>query len=421
MANRRLLLLGGLFLALTLALVLAPPSVGKQPDLTVYSSQPEGGKALRLWLEALGCRVVTLEEERYRVPPDVGVVVLVAPLTSVGGPAQMELERFVRAGGRLVLDASVGNQDLLRRFGVTARPVADIVRAIPATPGQLDPAITSLAVSPRLQLATHRAGLPITPLLFGEREAPGDSAPPGVPPILALRLPVDQGEVIAVAVPELLDNRHLHDDVSARLALSLIGAPLNGRAVRSVAFDELHHGFGRVRAGSIYSLLFEFAWGRAALWAGVVVLIFLLWRGRRLGRAVPVFVDRGRSLGELVTSQAALYRAGRKRLFVAESLSRQWRHTFAQAVGLPGDATDDEIAAQARAIGRDPSEALRALAGLRAAPSDRALLAHVRAAEVARATLTTGETSTVRRARQASPPLVARTVDGHAESCRGDE
>jgi hypothetical protein len=365
-------------------LVLVPPSAGKQPDLTVHSSQPEGGKALRLWLETLGYRVTTLEEERYRVPPDAGTVLLIAPILPLSGPVQTELERFVRSGGRLILDASFPNGDLLRRFGVTTRAVVDVTRAIPATPGQLDPAISSLAVTPRLQLTTARADIPVVPLLFGEREAVLGGSPPGTPPSLALRLPVDRGEIVALTVPELLDNRHLHDDANARLALSLLGPP---SAARGIAFDELHHGFGRVRTGSIYSLLFEFAWGRAALWAGLVVLVFLLWRGRRLGRAVPVFVDRGRSLGELVTSQAALYRAGRKRQFVAEHLARQFRHTFAQAVGLPGDATDEEIAARARALGRDPSEALRILVGVRSAPSDRALLAHVHAAAAARATL----------------------------------
>ena len=115
--------------------------------------------------------------------------------------------------------------------------------------------------------------------------------------------------------------------------------------------------------------------------------LFLLWHGRRFGRAVPQFVDRGRSLGELVTSQASLYRAGGKRAFAAEHLERHLRHDFALAVGLPADATDDEIAARARVVGRDPAPALRSLRETRAARSDRALLAAVREGERARAML----------------------------------
>jgi hypothetical protein len=178
------------------------------------------------------------------------------------------------------------------------------------------------------------------------------------------------------------------------LALSLIGQDRRARIV----FDELHHGFGVVQHRSLFSLLLEQAWGRVILLAGGVVLLFLLWRGRRFGRAVPVFVDRGRSLGELVTSQAGLYRAGGKRAFVAEHLARQLRHDLAQAVGLPANATDAEIAARATTIGRDPTRALRALAETRQARSDRELLAITREAECARAELSrvTSSTSRVR-------------------------
>jgi hypothetical protein len=139
--------------------------------------------------------------------------------------------------------------------------------------------------------------------------------------------------------------------------------------------------------GVFLSLLLEQAWGRALAVAAGIVLLFLLWRGRRFGRPVPVFVDRGRSLGELVTSQAGLYRAGGKRAFVAEHLARQLRHDLAQAVGLPATATDAEIAARATAIGRDPAPALRALAETTQARSDRELLQVTREGARAQATL----------------------------------
>jgi hypothetical protein len=106
---------------------------------------------------------------------------------------------------------------------------------------------------------------------------------------------------------------------------------------------------------------------------------------------VPVFVDRGRSAGELVTSQASLYRAGRKRDFVADHLARQLRHDLAQAVGLPGDASDADIAARATALGRDPSRALQILGSMRQARSDRALLALTRDGEAARKDLSGGK------------------------------
>jgi len=388
--NRRLTVLSGLFLLLILALVLVPPNAGKQPALTVYSAQPEGGKALRLWLEALGYGVTTLEDEQYAVPRDVGTVLLLSPSTPLGTAASTELERWVRAGGRLVVADSNGfSSQMLRRFGVTMQMVADVTEAVPATPGQLDPRIASLPVSPRYEVLLSSRPVALVPLLVGVRPDTPASAPSSARrPILAARLPVDRGELVVLSVPDLLSNTGLRSEPNARLALSLIELPdgpgdRNGAAGR-IAIDELHHGYGRVEGRSTFTLLFAQAWGRAALLAGIIVLLFLLWRGKRFGRAVPVFIDRGRSLGELVTSQAALYRAGGKRLFVAEHLARQLRHEFAQAVGLPADAPDGEIAARATTIGRDPARALRVLAGVRQARSDRQLVALVRESEAAR-------------------------------------
>ena len=380
--NRRLLLLGGLFLALVIALVIVPPNAGKQPPLTVYSAQPEGGKALRLWLEALGYGVTTLEDERYAIPRDVGTVLLLSPSTPIGNAGLTELERWVRQGGRLVVaEGSYLSWPLLRRFDVTMSAVANVTRAVPASRGRLDSQIESIPVSPRFEVQLSNRPVRPVSLLLGERDGASE---PDRRPVLAARLPVDRGELVVLTVPELLSNSGLRTEASARLALSLIGpAAPAGR----IAFDELHHGYGRIQGRSTFTLLFDQAWGRVALLAGVIVLLFLIWRGRRFGRAVPVFIDRGRSLGELVTSQAALYRAGGKRLFVAEHLARQLRHDFAQAVGLPADAPDEEIAARATTIGRDPTRALRVLAGVRHARSDRQLVALSRESEQSRADL----------------------------------
>jgi hypothetical protein len=141
--------------------------------------------------------------------------------------------------------------------------------------------------------------------------------------------------------------------------------------------------------------------------AAGVLLLFLLLRGRRFGRAVPVFVDRGRSLGELVTSQAALYRVGGKRAFAAEHLSRQLRQDLAQEVGLPASASDQEIADRAQSLGRDPTRALRVLATTAHARSDRELLALAR--EGARARTELGRSGPQRASQRLAP---TRTIVG---------
>jgi hypothetical protein len=380
--SQRLVVLGGLFLALLLLLAI-PPTTERQPPLTVYSAEPGGGKGLRLWLDALGYRVTTLEGDRFAIGRDVTTLLVLAPTTAIGPFEEGELERWVRQGGRLIVSADdFRTWQLLGQFGVSVRPIVGVSQAVPAGPGLLDPAIEMVSVGPRFQVTPrNEAGdeaAGAVPLLVG-RDAGAD----GQQPVLAARVPVDRGEVVVLTVTDALSNASLHDEANGRLALSLVGPAGHGQ----IAFDELHHGFGSLERRSIYALLLDRAWGRAILLGCGLLLLFLLLRGRRLGRSVPVFVDRGRSLGELVTSQAGLYRAGGKRAFVAAHLARQLRHDLAQSVGLPGDASDGEIAARASVLGRDPTRALRVLAETGRARSDRALLALSKEGGEARADL----------------------------------
>jgi hypothetical protein len=371
---------GGLFLVLLVALLLVPPADERQVPLTVYSAEPGGAKALRLWLEALGYPVTTLEGDRYTIGRDVKTVLLLAPTREIGTAALGELERWTRQGGRLVVGVSgLQTRELLRRFDVSVRPIEGVAQAVPAEPGRLDPAITTVQADAAFELTLGERAAGAVPLLLGEH-ATGD----GHRPILAASLPVDRGELIVLADPDILSNAGLHDEANARLALSLVGPPERGQ----LAFDELHHGFGSLVRRHLYALLLEQSWGRAALLAGVLVLFFLLLRGRRLGRSVPVFVDRGRSLGELVTSLASLYRAGGKRAFVADHLARQLRLDLTRTLGLPADTPDDQIAARASAMDRDSTRALRLVRQTANARSDRELLALTREGTAARTELT---------------------------------
>jgi hypothetical protein len=385
---------GGLLLALAILLLVIPPSTERQPPLTVYSAEPGGGRGMRLWLDALGYRVTTLEGDRFTIGRDVTTILVLAPTTGIGQFEQGELERWVRQGGRLIVSADeFRTWPLLHQFGVSVRPVVGVSHAVPAAPGLLDPAIETVSVGPRFQVIVGDEGgdeggdeaaeaAEAVPLLVG-RDAGSD----GQPPILAARVPIDRGELLVLTVTDALSNANLHDEANARLALSLIGPASRGE----IAFDELHHGFGSLERRNMYALLLDRAWGRSILLGSGLVLLFLLLRGRRLGRSVPVFVDRGRSLGELVTSQASLYRAGGKRAFVAAHLARELRHDLAQSVGLPGDAPDAEIAARASVLGRDPTRALRVLAETGRARSDRALLALNKEGAAARADMAGAE------------------------------
>ena len=147
LARRPLTLLVGLFLVLIVGVVLAPTPSEPQPPLTVYSAAPSGGKALRLWLEALGYRVSTIDGESYAIPRDTGTVLLLAPTESVTSDEVATLEAWTRDGGRLVV-ADAGNRtaSLLQRFGVRVGDLAPTSTTWPCqTPNvRLDPQIVPI-------------------------------------------------------------------------------------------------------------------------------------------------------------------------------------------------------------------------------------------------------------------------------------
>ena len=129
-------------------------------------------RALRLWLEALGHRVMTIEGGRYAVPPEVGTVLLLAPSEPLEPNTVSDLEQWVRGGGRLVVaDESPAR---LGPRGASASSVAivpeQITRAAPTAEGRLDPQIG--AVAPRRRSRSAPGGA-------RSRAAPGGAAGTG--------------------------------------------------------------------------------------------------------------------------------------------------------------------------------------------------------------------------------------------------
>lgn len=372
----RLVLLAALFGALLIVLIALPPSRERLPPLTIYSAEPSGGRALWLWLGALGYAASTLERAPYRVPEGTATVLVLAPTRGFGGDELDELERWVRGGGTLVVaaDGLVGGT-LLGRFGLGLRALPGaaetaVPRGGPGNRAPLDPSIQEVTVRAAEELVLD---VPEAASFLGDGER-----------TFGALVPLDAGRVLALSAPSALSNEALRRPDNARLALSLVGPAAGG----AVAVDELHHGFGVPQPRSLTALLTDRAWGRAALYAALLVVVYLGLRGRRFGRPRPILVDRGRSLAEYVTSLAALYRAGGKRAWVAEHFRRRLRRDVARDLGLPSDATDEQLADRSRALGRDPAAMLGVLGRLeRGGLGEAELITLVRDGEQARASV----------------------------------
>jgi len=370
--------LGLLVLALLVdTALLAAPAQEALPELSAYSSAPNGARALRLWLADLGYRVAVLEDEPYDVPGDTAALLLLQPSTDFERAELDRLQSWVEDGGLLVLVvAGRGPRRLLERFGLdlefTGRRQRD---AAVVQPLLLQPPVERLRVEAWEALGGSAASAPWA--TAGDR-------------VYLASLPRGRGRVVVLAATYPLSNAGLADAGNAALALNLAAALPPGAAV---AFDEYHHGLVRRGARSLWSLLLDHYWGWAALYLVALAYLYLLLRGRRFGPPLVPDAAPRRTVGEYVASLAVLYRRAGQRGYAAETLAQQLKRDLAEGLGLNAGLED---AAFAEAVGRrrgvDPAPLARVLRRLRegARLSESDLLALVRQGDALRQRLRRG-------------------------------
>jgi hypothetical protein len=175
--------------------------------------------------------------------------------------------------------------------------------------------------------------------------------------------------VRVVGQSAVLSNDRLGDDGNAALALRALGAhprlvwlmasPLDTAADAQPTTSDLLPGW--------------VPW--AAVQLGVVALLAVLWRARRLGRLVPEPLPVVVRSAETAEGRAALYRSAAARDRAAAVLRAAALRRLGARLGLPATASADQVVtATARAAGRDPV-AVRALLLGPAPPDEGALVA----------------------------------------------
>ncbi|MBI4495021.1 MAG: DUF4350 domain-containing protein [Chloroflexi bacterium] len=339
-----LLLALGLLLAGLVGSTLLARQNQRFVPLTTYSPQPDGARALALWLEAMGEPVLRLEASPYALDPSVQVLFVLEP-SSFFEPAHGEaLEAWVRQGGMLVLAGNhLPARPLLQRFGLEPRPVAPRVeRAGPAQP--LFPALPVREVVLRAPDVLEVRGRAVVPLL-----AEGEQ-------LLGASVEVGQGRVVVLASPYPLTNAGLSQADNPALALDLLALAPPGA---TIAFDEYHHGFIRREQQSALALALRSPWGWAVGYAGLATLAYLALSGRHFGRPVPLVRERRRGVGEYVRAMAHLYRRAGQRRFIARHYAQQARRRLARGLGLDPTLPLPALAEWLRTRGR-PSTALLA-------------------------------------------------------------
>lgn len=307
----------------------------KAPPLASFSSAPDGARALWLWLEALGHSVNDEVSETFYLPEDVGMVLMLEPFAGITVEEWETIDAWVESGGTLVL---VGDRFqttfAVRHYDFSLAYLGTEASTLTVqTPLLASPPLTGM-VSTRAQayFATDRDDF-VTHLAVESK-----------PVMLSFEL--GAGRVILSAAPFSFSNAGLKKEGNPQLVLNVISAASQPGVIW---FDEWHHGARSTRAELVGpgDWLRHTPAGRSLLYAGAVIFLALVIRGRHFGRPVPLPRDVTRRAPlEYITAVANLSRrAGHQ-----SAALRHYRHRLKRTLGkryrLSPALPDDKYVAQ---------------------------------------------------------------------------
>jgi hypothetical protein len=309
----------GLFVLLTAVTIIATiqdvRSRTIHPPLTSFSNQPDGARALWLWLDALGYQPSDRVRATFVIPDDTALLLLLEPQTLVDDGEWETIDGWVDAGGTLlVAGRSLGatfaftHYDF-QRVGLDGEGLGTVQSPLLASP----PLPALPALDDIFALQTERTDFVTHLALAGQPQwvsfAQGD------------------GRVILGINSKPLTNEGLKELGNAEWLLNMLSGTAPGA---TVWFDEWHHG---VRPETNdwpgpWLWLQTTAAGRGILFVAGLIFVTLLLRGWPFGRPVPLPQDLHRRPPlEYITAVANLSRqAGHKTAVLQDYHDRLKRH-----------------------------------------------------------------------------------------------
>lgn len=355
MTGRReqLLLIGLMALLVTLTVLTVQAQGDDESDRlpgSTYANGRVGARAFYLWLDAMGYDTARFQPDAYRPHRLDGVLWLISPTQYVEVEEAESLREWVETGGILV---AVDVPDF------TLEEVFELESASGVTASStLYPTVPWLKSPNERYFSWQRYVLPngATPLMVDAAGRVG-----------AFYMPVGAGELWLLPDSTPFTNVALRNESQSEFAESVL-AQLPDDVTHH--FDEFHHGFGGgfafdIDRGLVYQML-RSPWGWGLLYAVGIGAMWLILRGRRFGRAIPLPNEHlRREAGEYVQGLAWLYRRARLRAPIMRHYHQQMKRRVTERYRLP--------------LSGDDSAFLSALSQVRPDVNVQALGQHLRA------------------------------------------
>lgn len=323
-----------------------------QPDLAAFSDEPEGAKALFLYLNEIGFVADDSVQTEFEIPNDTDVMLLLEPFFGMADTEWEQIDEWVRDGGTLIISGSnLGTLVAFDRYNTRLRgnPLQDLSVSL-QNPLMVSPAIpVSTTLENEFILVTDRENILIHLA----------SSEDGQPVIISFQQ--GSGRVVLSAMPQVFTNQGLAEPGHAEIALNLITA---GGEVQNIWFDEWHHGIRpTIDSTGGRNWLQGTPVGRAILYLALVLFIGLILRGRIFGRPVPLQKELHRRAPlEYISGIANLSRRAGNRTAVLEDYHGRLKRTIGHRYRVNPSLPDNEFIQQLSAYDSDlDEEALRSL------------------------------------------------------------
>lgn len=329
----------GLFLLLTLfttiSVVQQARASVQAPPLATFSTQPDGSRALWLYLQSQNLKLTDSVGDAFGVPAGVDLAMVLEPTEIFSSGEWQVLLNWVEDGGTLLI-AGVGSStiDLAERLGVHYGLAPSTETAVSnQTPLLQAPPLKPISASSPWFLRLDRSDF-IT-LLANAQGNP-----------TAIALTEGNGRIILTTLTEPFSNVGLQTVGNAELMLNLINATPE---LKGIWFNEWHHGIRPAAANAITNnnWLQHTPVGQSLLLLLGIIFVGLLLRGRHFGRPVPLSkaISRRAPL-EYISGIANLSRRAGHRTAVLQDYRHRLKKELGQRYRLNPSLPNDEFIAQ---------------------------------------------------------------------------
>jgi len=308
----------GIFGVIVLLGVIAPHNPA-YPPYTTHSAKPDGTKALFLLLGKEGFAVSRLLAS---VPQTPGLMIIMEPGSDFTDQDWARVLAWVGRGNALLL-ASDNVHGLPKSLGYEIVPVSGGLSGSQG-PGPDNPLlkdVEELTLSGGVRLKKHAS------MAFAAGDERG---------IYLAESVYGNGRVICLTSPEIFTNKEINQKDNLILLLNIV----RNYGRENIWFNEAAHGFNLDR-NTRQLFTWPLRLGLIQLALGILML-FYFW-GKRFGRPRPLPAKLSRFAGDYVSSLAHIYRQGRARHLILESIYRGLKQDVARYLGVPPNLSDGEL------------------------------------------------------------------------------